>query len=586
MGRAGWGAIFAVLIVATASCSTAPSLKVQPSRDISDARPVAREVGNILLSFSAYNYAVVGGLNAERIRVVTPDRYAAVARAQASVISDNATKIIALAVDTAGPVRDRLVTLADALAVLRTDALAYADARRPDALARIIDDVDTGWKLLRDLESLLKDDGALDKTVERGASIRTAAAPGQQALVTIGPFAGAAEAADRAKALGPNAVPATTSPFVVRIVYKDRASADASATALQKQGITAIVIDQTAYAFTRSGASPDAELWREPERFIDTRAGARKVALSGSGGLVATGSDDGFIAIFTNDGVLKALPSFNAGINQLVFTDDGRFLFGGGQLMQTWVMPQPTFHVGVPMRLTGAATSAVYIPTANAFAAASGGSSGIIGGRAPDGVPLSDPFPMEVAASGALLDSSDSGELFIGSQVAQGFEVRVVRVGVERFPRGILRIPGTARAFDVDPAGAWGAVVTDQGTFRFSLKAADPSKTIVRVAGTARDAEFGRDATLYVMEPQKLTAISGDGTTRWTQPLVDGRRLVVGARPVVLDGTDHLIAFAPADGASDSLAPVGAIQDLVVSRDGRWIGVIADARRAVLFKLQ
>jgi hypothetical protein len=538
------------------------------------------------LNFSAYDYAVVGGLNGERVRVVTPDRYAAVARAQASVISDNATKIIGVAVDTTGPIHDRLVTLADALSVLRMDALAYADARQPETLARILKDVDAGWKYLHDLESLLKDDGTLDKTVERGISIKTTAAPGQQALVTIGPFAGAAEAAAQAKALGANATPATTSPFVVRVVYKDRASADAAAAALQKQGTAAIVIDQTAYAFSREGAPPDVELWREPERFIDTRAGSRKVALSGDAGYVATGSDDGVIAIFTNDGVLRALPVFNAGVSQLVFTDDGRFLFGGGQQMVTWVMPRPTFYVGAPMRLTGAATSAVFIPKAYAFAAASAGDYGIIGGRAPDGVPLSDPFPIEVAASGAILDASDVGELFIGTQVAQGFEVRVLRVGAERSPRGVLRVPGNGRAFDVDPTGSWGAAVTDQGTFRFSLKAADPAKTLVRVTSTARDVEFGSDATLYVMEAQKLSAISTDGSTRWSQALIDGRRLAVGVRPVVLDGTDRLVAFAPADGAVDSLAPIGLIQDLVVSRDGRWVGVIADARRAVLFKLQ
>jgi hypothetical protein len=55
---------------------------------------------------------------------------------------------------------------------------------------------------------------------------------------------------------------------------------------------------------------------------------------------------------------------------------------------------------------------------------------------------------------------------------------------------------------------------------------------------------------------------------------------------VVLDGTDVLVTFAPQDGTQDRLAPVGQIQDLVVSRDGKWVGVIADARRAVLFKLQ
>src|SRR6267142_2054584 len=216
MARAAWGAIFAVLIVATASCSS-PTVKPAPSRDIPDARPIAREIGDVLLSFSAYDYAVVGGLNGERVRVITTDRYAVVARAQAQVIGDNATRIVAAVVDTAGPVHDRLVVLADALSELRKDALAYADVRSADALARILGDVDACWPVLHDLESLLKDDGTLDKTIERGMSMKSSATPSQGALVTVGPFAGAAEAADQARQLGPDAVPATSSPFVVRI---------------------------------------------------------------------------------------------------------------------------------------------------------------------------------------------------------------------------------------------------------------------------------------------------------------------------------------------------------------------------------
>src|SRR5260221_14778688 len=94
MARDEWGAIFAVRIVATASCSS-PTVKTAPSRDIPDARPIAREIGDVLLSFSAYDYAVVGGLNGERVRVITSERYAVVARAQAQVIGGKATRIVA-----------------------------------------------------------------------------------------------------------------------------------------------------------------------------------------------------------------------------------------------------------------------------------------------------------------------------------------------------------------------------------------------------------------------------------------------------------------------------------------------------------
>src|SRR3954467_12780351 len=382
MVRAWWGAIFAVLIVATASCSSTPPSKPRPTSDIPAARPLSREIATVLLNFSVYDYALVGGLNGDRVRVVDEERYATIARAQASRISDTATKTIAAVVDTAGPIHDRMVTLADSLAVLRRDALAYADAKNVDSFARILDDVDANWALLHELQSLLKDDGNLDTTIERGMSIKTKATPGKRALVTIGPFAGAAEAAQVAEEFGAAGVAATESPFVVRITFPDRATADAKAADLQKHGTPAIVIDQTAFAFSRSGAAPEVELWREPERFIDSHSGARKVALSGNAGLVATGSDDGFMAIFTNDGVLRALARENAGVNQLVFTDDGHFLMGGGQLLSTWVMPNPDFTVGDPMRLTGAPISAVYLPKANAFFASS---DGIIGGRAPDG---------------------------------------------------------------------------------------------------------------------------------------------------------------------------------------------------------
>ncbi len=589
MRRAAWGAIFATLLVATASCSLGPSVKPAPTRDVTDARPIARQVGDILLNFSAYNYAVVGGLNGERVRVVTTDRYASVARAQALVISDTTTKIVAAVVDTAGPVHDRLVTLADALGELRRDALAYADSREPAALARVMTQVSRGWMLLRDLDSVMKDGASLDQVIQRGTAMKTSAGSGSGALVTIGPYADAEEARAKASFLR-GGVPTTTSPFVVRATFTDRASADAAASELLKRSIVPIVIDQTSYGFTREGPAPDTELWREPERTIDTHGGARRIAVSTNAGLIATGSDDGYIAIFTSDGVLRALPRHNAGVSQLVFSDDGRYLIGGGQLLVTSVMPSPATWLGVgePMRLRAAAQAVVYVPTTKAFVASSagaGGVGGLIGARAPDGAVLGNPFPIEVSASGALLGASDAGDLFIASQIGAAVDVRILRVGAERVPRGVLKVPGALRAFAVDRRGAFGAMVTDQGTFRFAVNAPDPTKTITRLGDPVRDVKFALDSTLYTLDAKQLVAVSPDGAVRWTRPLVDGRRIVLGARPVVLDGTDKLIAFAPQDGTQDLLAPVGQVQDIVASADGRWIGVIAEARRAVLFRL-
>jgi outer membrane protein assembly factor BamB len=340
------------------------------------------------------------------------------------------------------------------------------------------------------------------------------------------------------------------------------------------------------YAFARAGEVPDAELWREPERAINVQGLARKIALSSDAALIATGSDDGYIAVHTRDGVLKAFPKFNAGVNQLAFTSNGRFLMGGGQVLANLVMPSPNDTSGIPVRLSGAAQSLVYVPGVDVFAASSGGDDGgVIGGRTPDGLPLSAPFPIALGSAGGLLAASDNGDLFIAWQTSGGYEVRMFRPGVERSTKGVLRIPGVGRAFAIDPSGKFGAAVTDQGTFRFQVNAADPTKSITKLTIAVRDVEFAKDGTLYLLDAQRVVAIDGEGAVRWTTPIVDGRRIAVGLRAVVLDGTDRVIAFDPKTGTADQFAPVGQIQDLVISRDGRWVGLVAEARRAVLFRL-
>jgi hypothetical protein len=578
----------AVLVLLAAACSTTPvAEKIRPTGDVTDARPIARTAADVLLTFSAYNYALVGNLNGDKIRVVSADRFATVARTQAALVTANTTKVVAASVDALGPVRDRLVALADGLTDLSRDALAYADARDPAALSRVLSGVERGWASLRELASVLPADATLKAALDRGTSIKSTATSKARFTLTVGPFGTAGEAADTAKKIGANATAAKDSPFTVRVgPYDDRAAADKAAAALATQKITAIVSEDAAYTFARSGAVPDAELWREPERFIEVRALARKIALSQDAALVATGSDEGFLTLHTRDGVLKAMPKFSAGVNQLAFTDDARFLMGGGQVLANFVMPAPSDSVGVPVRLTGAAQSLVYVPVVNAFAAsAGGGDGGIIGGRAPDGVPLSAPFPITLPPGGGLLAASDKGDLFIASQAPGGYEIRMFRPGVERFPKGVLRVPGTGKAFALDPSGGFGAAVTDQGTFRFQVAAADPTKSLTKLTTPVRDVQFARDGTLYLLDAQRVVAVDADGATRWTTALVDGRRIAVGLRAVVLDGTDRLVVLDPKTGAIDELAAVGQIQDLVVSRDGRWVGVIAEAKRAVLFRL-
>ncbi|HJW47985.1 MAG TPA: hypothetical protein VJ726_01055, partial [Candidatus Limnocylindria bacterium] len=344
MGRAGWGAITAVLVLLAAACSTPVPDKTRPiPGDVPDARPIAQAAADILLTFSVYDYALVGSLAGDKVRAVSADRYASVARTQATLVKSNTTKVVAATVETVGPVRDRLVALADGLTDLSRDALAYADVRDPAALSRVLAGVERGWASLRELASALPADPALKAAIDRGTSIKSTATSKQVFTLTVGPYGTAGEALDAAKQIGANATAATQSPFAVRVgPYPDRAAAEKANEALAAKKITAIVSEDAVYAFARAGEVPDAELWREPERAIDVQGLARKIALSSDASLIATGSDDGFIGVFTRDGVLKALPKFNAGVNQLAFTSNGRFLMGGGQVLTNLVMPSPS----------------------------------------------------------------------------------------------------------------------------------------------------------------------------------------------------------------------------------------------------
>jgi hypothetical protein len=199
-----------------------------------------------------------------------------------------------------------------------------------------------------------------------------------------------------------------------------------------------------------------------------------------------------------------------------------------------------------------------------------------------DGGTIGDPFPIVTPAAGAEIAASDAGGVYIGTTSGGNFDVEVFRPGSDTQLKSVARVSGAGTALAVDRSAKLGAAVTDQGTYRFAL--ADP-KTMTRVAGTARDVAFADDGTLYVLDKTALLAIGPDGAVRWTAPLSDGRRLVVGRRAVVLDGTDRVLAFAPADGTTDELGAGGTINDLTMSRDGRVVGVIVESRRAVLFTL-
>ncbi len=581
-------ALALALALAGAACS--PQARPAPAADVPNGTQLAREAAAILLQLSAYDYALAGSLGAERLRTVTPERYAAVASDSAQRITAYSSRVVAVSVNAAGPVRDALLPLADGLTDLSRDALAYADARDPAALSRVIADVTAGWDRLRRLAAALGPDDDLARVIARGSSITVSARPAQRFLVTVGPFSSGVEAEAAARRGGPGATATKESPFVVRLgPYADRAAATAAAGARVAAGDPAVVIEEIAYVFTRSGPVPDAELWREPARVIDTTARSRKIALSDNGGWVLTGSDDGWVVLFDPSGAQTAMPRLAAGVSQIALADDDRFFVAGGQSL-FWFFAPAGPGDGYTSRLTSGATQLLFVRGARAWAAAAkgptgepSGGGGVVAGRGADGAPLAAPFPITTPAAGAQLASSDQGDLYVGTTSGGGYDIEAFRVGRDGAPHAVVRLPGLGRALAVDRGGTLGAAITDTGTYRFAL--ADPARTLTRIGSTVRDVAFAADGTLYLMDATRLVAIDKDGNPRWSAgSLTDARRLVVGARAVVLDGADRLVAFGP-DGAADDLVAGGTVQDVVVSRDGRWVGAIVDARRALLFRL-
>jgi len=581
--------ILAAAVLASA-CTAEP--KAPPSGDVPAAPTLARDAASLLLQFSVYDYALAGSLAGEKARAVPPERYATVARAAVRGLRTFTSIALGATANAAGTVRDRLVVLADAANDLANDAGTYADTGDAATFAKVAGDVTGSWQRLRDLATTLPADAELEQTIARGLSFTVAAKAETVYVLTAGPYSTQAEAEGAAKKAGTVQSVTKTPPFVVRVAaYPTKAAADAAATALVPKGLDlSTVVSEERYSFSRGAVAPDAELWREPVRVFDTWGAARRVALSPDGAWIATGSDDGTVAIFSADGVLRALPKFRAGISQILFSDDGRWLEAGGTNLVTLGVPAgATF--GSTVQLPAAAGQLVFVPTARAFVAASKGATGlpaggggVLGARTPDGSPLAAPFPIAAPAAGAIIATTDAGDLYIATPGGAGTDIEVLRIGVDRRVRGVVGLPGIARALAVDRSGTFGAAITDQGTFRFGPRDADPSKTVTRVADPARDIAFGGDGTFYRLDQNRVTATAPDGTTRWEVVLVDGRRMVIGLRVLVLDGTDR-VAVIGADGTVDDLGIGGTVQDLASSPDGRRVTVLLESRRAVLFNL-
>ena len=582
-------AFFLAVLVLASACTAEP--KAPLSAEVPAAPKLAREAATLLLQLSVYDYALAGSLAGEKTRAVAPERYAVVVRAAVRGLRTFTSSALAASADTAGPIRDKLLSLADAANDLANDAGTYADTGDAGTFAKVAAEVAGSWQRLRDLGATLPGDPELDRLVARGMSFTVAVKADTVYVLSAGPYATQADAEAAAKKAGVVQSITKSPPFVVRVAtYPTRAAAAAAGTALVPKGLDlSSVTTEERYSFTRGPVAPDAELWREPVRAFDTWSGARRVALSPDGAWVATGSDDGTVAIFSADGALRALPKFSAGISQILFSDDGRWLETGGATLTTLTVPGGAAS-GSAMRFPGATGQLLFVPGARAFVASSkgptglpAGGSGLVSGRAPDGASIA-PFPLPTPAAGALLAATDTGELYIATAGTAGTDIEVLRLAGDRRIRLILRIPGTARALAVDRTGSAGAAVTDQGTFRFGPRDADPTATLVRIADPVRDVAFGADGTLYRLDQNHITATSPGGGQRWDVVLIDGRRMVIGQRALVLDGTDR-VAVISADGTVDELGIGGTVQDLAASPDGRRVAVLLESKRAVLFTL-
>src|SRR2546422_5927149 len=245
-------------------------------------------------------------------------------RGTAATISAFNATVLAGTLDRTGPIREKLVPLADGLSDLARDGQSYADGGDPAAFARVITDVTAGWQRLRDLSATLPKDDALQGTIARGMSFVVTSKSSTLSTITTGPYASAAEAKQALQRMGSplNGSYTQAAPFVVHIgAYADRAGADTASAGLTKQGVINVVTDEQSYAFARSGPLPDAELWREPSRVVESVTGARRLALSEDGGWVATGSDSGQAAIFDPAGTLRALPPAFAGLSAPPLSD-------------------------------------------------------------------------------------------------------------------------------------------------------------------------------------------------------------------------------------------------------------------------
>ena len=260
--RRAFASVLALAFLASCTESGQPS-KSGPFNDVEGAPKLARDAGAVLLQVSAYDYGLAGALSGEQTRTVAAARYGAVMRGTTQTINSFNGAVLAGALDRTGPIREKLVPLADGLSDLARDGETYADGGDPAAFARVLSDVTAGWQRLRDLSTTLPKDDSLQTTIARGMSFVVTSTSSTQSTITTGPYVTATEAKQALQRMGSplNGSYTQSAPYVVHIgPYNDRASADTASAGLLKQGVTNVVTDQPSYAFARTGPLPDAEL--------------------------------------------------------------------------------------------------------------------------------------------------------------------------------------------------------------------------------------------------------------------------------------------------------------------------------------
>ena len=235
----------------SACIDSTPPPKSTASNDVEGAPKLARDAGAVLLQASAYDYGLAGALASAQTRTVAASRYGAVMRNTAKTISAFNATVLAGTLDRSGPIREKIVPLADGLTDLARDGETYADGADPAAFARVISDVTAGWQRLRDLSTVLPKDDVLQGTIARGMSFVVRSTSSTQSTITTGPYATAAEAKQALQRMGSplNGSFTQIAPFIVRIgPYSDRAAADTASAGLTKQGVTNIVTDAASFS--------------------------------------------------------------------------------------------------------------------------------------------------------------------------------------------------------------------------------------------------------------------------------------------------------------------------------------------------